>query len=206
MGKFVHSGGIGFAWVSFLLKKPAKGENNHGAMIVFGARGRGEMKKILLLVICLMVTGCAARELVPSGYSLSGSSGAAFSVKDRVWVHNATPSRVEKLGINLQTDLRDWGNQLAYGLKYSLKQRGAAIDRKAKKKISVQVTHAEVKNKLLRYTAYMECTVKLGNGYSQKITASHSAQVDEDACSGLLPIVIERIMSNSSVVRYLRAA
>lgn len=164
------------------------------------------MKKILLLVICLMVTGCAAREFVPAGYSLSGSSGAAFTVTDRVWVYNATPSRVEKLGINLQTDLRDWGNQLAYGLKYSLEHRGAKIDRTAKKKISVQVTHAEVKNKLLKYTAYMECTVKLGNGYTQKFTASHSDQVDEDACSGLLPIVIERIMSNSSVVRYLRAA
>jgi hypothetical protein len=164
------------------------------------------MKKTLLLIICLMVTGCAARDFVPAGYSLSGSSGAAFTVKDRVWVHNATPTRVEKLGINMQTDLRDWGNQLAYGLKYSLKQRGAQIDRKAKKKISVQVTHAEVKNKLLKYTAYMECTVKLGNGYSQKFTASHSDQVDADACSGLLPIVIERIMSNSSVVKYLRAA
>jgi hypothetical protein len=164
------------------------------------------MKRILLLVMCLIFTGCAARDFVPSGYSLSGSSGAAFAVKDRVWVHNATPSRVDKLGINMQTDLRDWGNQLAYGLKYSLEHRGAQIDRKAKKKISVQVTHAEVKNKLLKYTAYMECTVKLGNGYSQKITASHTAQVDEDACSGLLPIVIEKIMSNSSVVKYLRAA
>jgi len=164
------------------------------------------MKKILLLVIGLMATGCATRAIVPSGYSLSGSSGAAFTVKDRVWVHNATPSRVDKLGINLHTDLRDWGNQLAYGLKYSLKQRGAQIDRQAKKKISIQVTHAEVKNKLLRYTAYMECTVKLGNGYSKKFTASHSAQVDEDACSGLLPIVIEEIMSNTSVVRYLSAA
>jgi hypothetical protein len=164
------------------------------------------MKRLLLLVICLMVTGCAARDFVPGGYSLSGSSGAAFTVKDRVWVYNATPTRVEKLGINLQTDLRDWGNQLAYGLKYSLKQRGALIDRTAKKKISVQVTHAEVKNKLLSYTAYMECTVRLGNGYAQKITVYNSAQVDEDACSGLLPIAIERIMSNSSVVKYLRAA
>jgi len=164
------------------------------------------MKKILLLVICLMVTGCAARDFVPSGYSLSASSGPAFRVKDMVWVHNATPSRVEKMGINLHSDLRDWGNQLAYGLKYNLKHRGAEIDRRAKKKISVQVTHAEVKNKLLKYTAYMECTVKLGNGYSQKFTAYHSAQVDEDACSGLLPIVIERIMSNSSVVRYLSTA
>ena len=162
------------------------------------------MKKTLLLIMCLMVTGCAVRDFVPRGYSLSASSGAAFSVKDGVWVQNATPSRVEKVGINLRSDLRDWGNQLAYGLKYSLKQRGAEIDRKAKKKISVQVTYAEVRNKLLKYTAYMECTVKLGNGYSQKFTASHSAQVDEDACSGLLPIVIERIMSNSSVVRYLR--
>ena len=43
----------------------------------------------------------------------------------------------------------------------------------------------------------------LGNGYSEKITAYHSAQVDTDACSGLLPVVIERIMSNPSVVRYL---
>jgi len=162
------------------------------------------MKKILLLVICLMVTGCAARDFVPSGYSLSGSSGAAFSVEDRVWVDNATPSRVEKVGLNLHSDLRDWGNQLAYGLKYSLKHRGAEIDRRAKKKISVQVTHAEVKNKLLKYTAYMECTVKLGNGYSKKFTAYHNAQVDQDACSGLLPVVIERIMSDSSVVRYLR--
>jgi len=164
------------------------------------------MKKILLLIICLIVTGCAVRDFVPSGYSLRASSGAAFTVKDRVWVHNATPNRVEKLGINLHTDLRDWGNQLAYGLKYTLKHRGAEIDRRARKKISVQVTYAEVKNKLLKYTAYMECTVKLGNGYSKKFTAHHSAQVDEDACSGLLPIVIERIMSNSSVVRYLSAA
>lgn len=164
------------------------------------------MKKIVLGVMCSIIVGCAARNFVPSGYYFSGSSGAAFSVKDRVWVHNATPSRVEKLGINMQTDLRDWGKQLAYGLTYSLKQRGAMIDRKANKKISVQVTHAEVKNKLLKYTAYMECTVELGNGYSENITAQHSAQVDEDACSGLLPIVIERIMSNSSVVRYLGAA
>jgi hypothetical protein len=164
------------------------------------------MKKIFLLIICLMVTGCAVRDFVPSGYSLSSSTGAAFRVKDRVWVHNDTPSRVEKVGINLHSDLRDWGNQLAYGLKYSLKHKGAEIDRRAKKKISVQVTHAEVKNKLLKYTAYMECTVKLGNGYSQKFTAHHSAQVDKDACSGLLPVVIERIMSNSTVVRYLSAA
>ena len=164
------------------------------------------MKKILFLILCLLVTGCAVRDFVPSGYSLSASSGAAFKVRDRVWVHNGTPSRVEKVGINLHSDLRDWGNQLAYGLKYSLKHRGAEIDRSAKKKISVQVTHAEVKNKLLKYTAYMECTVKLGNGYSQKFTAYHSAQVDEDACSGLLPVVIERIMSNSSVVRYLSSA
>jgi hypothetical protein len=164
------------------------------------------MKKILLLIICLMVTGCAVRDFVPSGYSLSASSGAAFKVKDRVWVHNATPSRVEKVGFNLHSDLRDWGNQLAYGLKYNLKHRGAEIDRRAKKKISVQVTHAEVKNKLLKYTAYMECTVKLGNGYSKKFSAHHSAQVDKDACSGLLPVVIERIMSNSTVVRYLRSA
>jgi len=164
------------------------------------------MKKILLLVICLLVTGCAVRDFVPSGYSLRASSGAAFSVKDRVWVHNATPSRVERVGINLQSDLRDWGNQLAYGLKYNLKHKGAEIDRRAKKKISVHVTHAEVKNKLLKYTAYIECTVKLGNGCSQKFTVSNSAHVDEDACSGLLPILIERILSNSSVVRYLSAA
>jgi hypothetical protein len=153
-----------------------------------------------------MVTGCAARDFVPAGYSLSGSSGAAFTVKDKVWVHNATPTRVEKLGINMQTDLKDWGNQLAYGLKYSLKQRGAQIDRKAKKKISVRITHAEVRNKILKYTASMECLVWLGNGYSEKITAYHSAQVDADACSGLLPVVIERIMSNPSVIRYLSAA
>ena len=164
------------------------------------------MKKILFLVICLMVTGCAARDFVPSGYSLSGSSGAAFSVEDRVWVDNATPSRVEKVGLNLHSDLRDWGNQLAYGLKYSLKHRGAEMDRRARKKISIQVTHAEVKNKVLKYMAYMECTVKLGNGYSKKFTAHHSAQVDKDACSGLLPVVIEKIMSNSAVVRYLTAA
>ena len=164
------------------------------------------MKKIFLLVICIMISGCATRDFVPSGYSLSSYSGAAFRVKDRVWVHNATPSRLEKVGFNLHSDLRDWGNQLAYGLKYSLERRGAEIDRRAKKKISVQVTHAEVKNKLLKYTAYMECTVTLGNGYSQKFTAHHSAQVDEDACSGLLPIVIERIMSNSKVVKYLRTA
>jgi hypothetical protein len=163
------------------------------------------MKKILLLIMCFMVAGCAVREFTPAGYSLSRSSGAPFTVKGRVWVHNATPSRVEKLGINLQTDLKDWGNQLAYGLKYNLKHRGAEIDRRAMKKISIQVTHAEVKNKLLTYTAYMECTVKLGNGYSQRFNAHHSDQVDEDACSGLLPVVIERIMSNSSVVRYLRA-
>ena len=164
------------------------------------------MKKIVLLLMCLIICCCAARNFVPSGYSLSSCSGAAFRVKDRVWVHNITPSRIEKLGINLHSDLRDWGNQLTYGLKYSLKHRGAEIDRRAKKKISVQVTHAEVKNKLLKYTAYMECTVRLGNGYSQKFTAYHSSQVDEDACSGLLPIVIERIMSNSKVVRYLSTA
>ena len=164
------------------------------------------MKKIVLVVISLLVTGCAVRDFVPSGYSLRGSSGAAFSVKDRVWVQNVTPSRVERVGINLQSDLRDWGNQLAYGLKYSLRRRGAEIDRRAKKKISVQVTYAEVKNKLLKYTAYIECTVKLSNGCSQKFTVSNSAHVDEDACSGLLPILIERILSNSSVVRYLSAA
>ena len=164
------------------------------------------MKKILLLALCLILTGCAVRDFVPAGYSLKSSSGAAFSVKDRVWVQNATPSRVEKVGINLQSDLRDWGNQLAYGLKYNLKHRGAEIDRRARKKISVQVTHAEVKNKLLTYTAYMECTVQLGNGYSQKFTAHNSAQVDKEACSGLLPVLIERIMSNTTVVRYLRTS
>jgi hypothetical protein len=137
---------------------------------------------------------------------MSSSSGAKFAVKQRVWVHNATPSKVEKLGFNLHSDLKDWGSQLAYGLKYNLKHRGAVIDRRARKQISVQVTHAEVKNKLLKYTAYMECTVKLGNGYSKKFTAHHSAQVDKDACSGLLPVVIERIMSNAKVVRYLSAA
>jgi hypothetical protein len=40
MGKFVHSGGMGFGWVSFLLKEPAIGENNHGAMIALQDRGR----------------------------------------------------------------------------------------------------------------------------------------------------------------------
>jgi hypothetical protein len=80
------------------------------------------------------------------------------------------------------------------------------MDRRARKKISIQVTHAEVKNKVLKYMAYMECTVKLGNGYSKKFSAHHSAQVDKDACSGLLPVVIEKIMSNSAVVRYLTAA
>ena len=164
------------------------------------------MKRLLIIMTCLVVTGCAARDFVPSGYSMSGYSGAAFKVKHRVWVHNATPSRVEKVGINLHSDLRDWGNQLTYGLKYNLEHRGAKIDRRARKKISVHVTHAEVKNKILKYTAYMECTVKLGNGYSQKITAYNSAQVDKDACSGLLPVVIERIMSNPSVVKYFSAA
>ena len=58
MGKFTHfihgkfwvknwtatvdknmTGGVGFGWVSFLLKQLAKGENNHSAMTVLRARG-----------------------------------------------------------------------------------------------------------------------------------------------------------------------
>jgi hypothetical protein len=39
MGKFVHSHGVGFGWVSFLLKQIAKGENSHGAIEDFRARG-----------------------------------------------------------------------------------------------------------------------------------------------------------------------
>jgi len=164
------------------------------------------MKRLLLIVTCVFVAGCAARDFVPSGYSFSPYSGAKFSVNDRVWVHNATPSMVEKVGTNLNSDLRDWGKQLSYGLERSLECRGATIDRKARKKISVRITHAEVRNKILKYTASMECVVWLGNGYSKKIIAYNSAQVDADACSGLLPVVIERIMSNPSVVRYLSAA
>ena len=163
------------------------------------------MKRILLIVTCVLITGCAARDFVPFGYSFSPYSGAKFSVKDRVWVHNATPSKVEKVGTNLYSDLRNWGKHLTYGLERSLQSRGAKIDRNARKKISVQVKHAEVRNKILKYTASMECVVWLGNGYSEKITAYHSAPVDEDACSGLLPVVIERIMSNPAVVRYFRA-
>ena len=163
------------------------------------------MKRILLIVTCVLITGCAARDFVPSGYSFSPYSGAKFSVKDRVWVHNATPSKVQKVGTNLHSDLRNWGKHLTYGLERSLQSRGAKIDRKARKKISVQVKHAEVRNKILKYTASMECVVWLGNGYSEKIIAYHSAPVDEDACSGLLPVVIERIMSNPAVVRYFRA-
>ena len=164
------------------------------------------MKRLLLIVICVLIAGCAARDFVPSGYSFSPYSGAKFSVNGRVWVHNATPSMVEKVGTNLKSDLRDWGKQLTYGLERSLEYRGATIDRKARKKISVRITHAEVKNKILKYTASMECVVRLGNGYSKKIIAHHSAQVDADACSGLLPVVIETIISNPSVVRYLSAA
>ena len=164
------------------------------------------MKRLLLIVTCVLIAGCAARDFVPHGYSFSPYSGAKFSVKDSVWVHNATPSAVEKVGTNLKSDLRDWGKQLTYGLERSLESRGAKIDRKARKKISVRITHAEVRNKILKYTASMECVVWLGNGYSEKITAYHSAQVDTDACSGLLPVVIERIMSSPSVVRYLSAA
>ncbi|UCE83078.1 MAG: hypothetical protein JSV47_00600 [Deltaproteobacteria bacterium] len=164
------------------------------------------MKRILLIMTCVLITGCATRDFVPSGYSLNTYSGASFTVRDRVWVHNATPSRVEKIGTNLHSDLKDWGQQLAYGLKSNLKTRGARIDRNARKRISVQVTHAEVKNKILKYTAYMECVIWLGSGYSKKITAYHSAQVDEDACSGLMPVVIEKIMSTPSVVKYFRAA
>jgi hypothetical protein len=166
----------------------------------------GQMKRLLLIVTCVFVAGCGGRDFVPSGYSFSPYSGAQFSVKERVWVYNATPSRVERVGTNLNSDLRAWGQQLTYGLERSLECRGAKIDRKAKKKISVRITHAEVRNKILKYTASMECLVWLGNGYSEKITAYHSAQVDADACSGLLPVVIERIMSNPSVVRYLSAA
>jgi hypothetical protein len=40
MGKFFCPGAVGFGWVSFLLKQLARGENNHGAMIVFHDRGR----------------------------------------------------------------------------------------------------------------------------------------------------------------------
>lgn len=164
------------------------------------------MKRLLLFFACILIAGCAARDFVPSGYSFSPYSGAKFPVNGRVWVHNATPSKVEKVGTNLNSDLRDWGKQLAYGLERSLECRGATIDRKARKKISVQVTRAEVRNRILKYTASMECVVWLGNGYSKKIIAHNSALVDAEACSGLLPIVIERIMSNSSVVRYLSAA
>ena len=164
------------------------------------------MKRLLLIITCVFVAGCAARDFVPSGYSFSPYSGTKFSVNDRVWVHNATPSRVEKVGTNLNSDLRNWGKQLTYGLERSLECRGAKIDRKARKKISVRITHAEVRNKILKYTASMECVVWLGNGYSKKIIAYNSSQVDADACSGLLPVVIERIMSNPSVVRYLSAA
>jgi hypothetical protein len=91
----------------------------------------------------------------------------------------------------LKSDLRDWGKQLTYGLERSLETRGAKIDRKAKKKISVRITHVEVRNKILKYRASMECVVWLGNGYSEKITAYHSAQVDAES---------------PSVVRYLSAA
>ena len=160
------------------------------------------MKRILLILTCVLITGCAARDFVPSGYSFSPYSGAKFSVKDRIWVDNATPSKVEKIGTNLHSDLRNWGKHLTHGLRRSLQSRGATIDNHARKKISVQVKHAEVKNKILKYTASMECVIWLGNGYSEKITAYHSAQVDEDACSGLLPVVIERIMSSPAVVRY----
>jgi hypothetical protein len=38
------SGGVGFGWVSFLLKQLAKGENNHSAMILFRTRGRTNEK------------------------------------------------------------------------------------------------------------------------------------------------------------------
>ena len=120
------------------------------------------MKRLLLIVTCVFVAGCAARDFVPSGYSFSPYSGAKFSVNDRVWVHNATPSMVEKVGTNLNSDLRDWGKQLSYGLERSLECRGAKIDRKARKKISVRITHAEVRNKILKYTASMECVVWLG--------------------------------------------
>lgn len=164
------------------------------------------MKRLLFIVTCVLIAGCAARDFVPSGYSFSPYDGAKFSVNGRVWVHNATPSMVEKVGTNLNSDLRDWGKQLTYGLERSLECRGAKIDRKARKKISVRITHAEVRNKILKYTASMECVVWLGNGYSKKIIAYHSAQVDADACSGLLPVVIESIISNPSVVRYLSAA
>ncbi len=164
------------------------------------------MKKILLIVTCVLLAGCGGRNFVPSGYYLEAYSGGAFSVEDKVWVHNATPSRVEKVGTFLYSDLRDWGNQLAYGLQYNLKSRGAKIDRRAKKKISIQVTHAVVENKLFKYTAHIECVIRLGNGYAKKVTASHSAAVDTDACSGLIPVVIEKIMSNPSVVRYLATA
>jgi hypothetical protein len=37
-------GGVGFGWVSFLLKGLAIGENNHGATIVLRARGRTHEK------------------------------------------------------------------------------------------------------------------------------------------------------------------
>jgi hypothetical protein len=161
------------------------------------------MKRIVLLTACVLLAGCASRGYVPSGYSLSAYSGSAFSVPGSVWVYNATPSKVEKLGSFLHSDLRDWGRQLTYGLEHSLKNRGAKIDRTARKKIGIQVTHAEVKNKILKYTAHMECVVSLGNGHAERITAFHSAQVDREACSGLMPVVIDRILSSPSVVRYL---
>jgi len=47
MGKIVHSGEVGFAWVSFLLKQPARGENNRGALIAFATGGRRDEKDII---------------------------------------------------------------------------------------------------------------------------------------------------------------
>jgi hypothetical protein len=66
MGKFVHGGGITLAWVSFLLEQLGEGENNHGVMILLG-QGGSQMKKILLLITCFLVAGCAVRDFVPSG-------------------------------------------------------------------------------------------------------------------------------------------
>jgi hypothetical protein len=39
MGKFVWTGGVGFGWVSFLLKEQAKGKNRYVAMIPLRTRG-----------------------------------------------------------------------------------------------------------------------------------------------------------------------
>lgn len=55
MGKFVHEGGITLAWVSFLLKQQAEGENIHGVMILLGARGKPNEKDT---IAHYMFSGC----------------------------------------------------------------------------------------------------------------------------------------------------